>query len=40
MRSRFCFLRIRAAHEWEKRSTPPREEWLIVEWPEGVSSSV
>lgn len=35
MRSRFCFLRIRAAHEWEKRSTPAREEWLIVEWPRG-----
>jgi SRSO17 transposase len=33
MRSRFCFLRVRAAHEWEKRSTPPRDEWLIVEWP-------
>ena len=35
MRSRFCFLRVRAAHEWEKRSTPSREEWLIVEWPKG-----
>jgi SRSO17 transposase len=35
MRSRFCFLRVRAAHEWEKRSTPAREEWLIVEWPKG-----
>jgi SRSO17 transposase len=35
MRSRFCFLRIRAAHEWEKRSAPRREEWLIVEWPKG-----
>jgi SRSO17 transposase len=33
IRSRFCFLRVRAAHEWEKRSTPRREEWLIVEWP-------
>jgi SRSO17 transposase len=33
MRSRFCFLRVRAAHEWEKRSTPRREEWLVVEWP-------
>jgi SRSO17 transposase len=35
MRSRFCFLRVRAAHEWEKRSAPRREEWLIVEWPRG-----
>jgi SRSO17 transposase len=34
-RSRFCFLRVRAANEWEKRSTPRREEWLIVEWPKG-----
>jgi len=34
-RSRFCFLLVRAAHEWEKRSTPRREEWLIVEWPKG-----
>jgi SRSO17 transposase len=35
IRSRFCFLRVRAAHEWEKRSAPRREEWLIVEWPKG-----
>ncbi len=35
MRSRFCLLRVRAAHEWEKRSTPRREEWLVVEWPKG-----
>jgi SRSO17 transposase len=35
MRSRFCFLRVRAAHEWEKRSSPRQEEWLIVEWPKG-----
>jgi SRSO17 transposase len=33
MKSRFCFLRVRAAHEWEKRSTPRREEWLVIEWP-------
>jgi SRSO17 transposase len=33
-RSRFCFLRVRAANDWEKRTPfPPREEWLIVEWP-------
>ena len=25
---------VRAAHEWEKRSAPRREEWLIVEWPQ------
>jgi SRSO17 transposase len=37
-RSRFCLLRVRAAHEWEKRSTPRGEEWLIVEWPPGRSA--
>jgi SRSO17 transposase len=35
MRSRFCFLRVRAGNEWEKSSVPPRDEWLIAEWPEG-----
>jgi SRSO17 transposase len=35
-RSRFCFLGVRAANDWEKRTPfPPREEWLIVEWPKG-----
>jgi SRSO17 transposase len=33
--SRFCFLRVRAGNEWEKATSPPREEWLIAEWPEG-----
>jgi SRSO17 transposase len=32
--SRFCLLRVRAGNEWEKASSPPREEWLIAEWPE------
>ena len=35
MTSRFCLLRVRAGNEWEKASAPPREEWLIAEWPEG-----
>ncbi len=36
MTSRFCFVRVRAAHRAEKRTPwPPREEWLIAEWPEG-----
>jgi SRSO17 transposase len=35
MTSRFCFLRARAGNEWEKATFPPREEWLIAEWPEG-----
>jgi len=34
--SRFCFLRVRAGNDWEKATSfPPREEWLIAEWPEG-----
>jgi SRSO17 transposase len=35
MTSRFCFLRVRAGNDWEKASAPPREEWLIAEWPAG-----
>ena len=35
MTSRFCFLRVCAGNDWEKASPfPPREEWLIAEWPE------
>ncbi len=34
--SRFVFVRVRAAHDWEKATPcPPREEWLIAEWPDG-----
>ena len=34
--SRFCFTRVRAAHDWQKVTPcPPREEWLIAEWPQG-----
>ena len=37
MTSRFCFLRVRAGNGWDKTRpfAPPREEWLIAEWPEG-----
>ncbi len=36
MRSRFAFVRVRAAHHWQWGfATEPREEWLICEWPEG-----
>jgi len=36
MTSRFCFIRVRAANRAQKRTPwPPREEWLIAEWPEG-----
>jgi SRSO17 transposase len=36
MRSRFAFVRVRAAHLWRRGYVQePREEWLICEWPEG-----
>jgi SRSO17 transposase len=42
-KSRFMFLRVRAAHHWRPHDrrwatvseVPPREEWLIAEWPKG-----
>jgi SRSO17 transposase len=41
--SRFAFVRVRAAHHWNPydhrwatgAASPPREEWLIAEWPDG-----
>jgi len=41
--SRFIFARVHTAHQWradqvkwrEGAEVPPREEWLIAEWPEG-----
>lgn len=38
--SRFLFARVRASHEWQKRPSPPPEEWLIAEWPEGVEAPI
>jgi SRSO17 transposase len=35
IRSRFCFKRVTAAHPVTKDRQAPREEWLIIEWPEG-----
>ena len=43
VKSRFMFLRVRAAHHWRPSvgrwasggESPPREEWLIAEWPKG-----
>lgn len=36
--SRFCFVRVRAANRADKRTPwPPREEWLIAEWPADAS---
>jgi len=34
--SRFAFLRISAAHPVTRDKLAPREEWLIIEWPEGA----
>jgi len=44
-KSRFMFVRVRAAHHWrahdgkgrwgKTEEIPPREEWLIAEWPKG-----
>jgi SRSO17 transposase len=46
-KSRFAFVRVRAAHHWrahdgrgrwgKTEEIPPREEWLIAEWPKGAS---
>jgi len=41
--SRFIFARVHAGHQWrsdqvkwrEGAEVPPREEWLIAEWPDG-----
>jgi SRSO17 transposase len=33
--SRFAFARVVATHPVRTDCQPPREEWLIIEWPEG-----
>jgi len=35
LHSRFAFVRVIAANPVDQLHQPPREEWLIVEWPEG-----
>jgi len=35
LRSRFAAVRIRAAHGYQNGVHPRREEWLLIEWPEG-----
>ena len=32
--SRFAFVRVVATHPVRTDCMPPREEWLIIEWPE------
>ncbi len=36
--SRFAFVRVICAHPVTDDRRPPREEWLIVEWPEGTDA--
>jgi SRSO17 transposase len=36
--SRFAFLRVVATHPVRNDNLPPREEWLIVEWPLGADA--
>jgi SRSO17 transposase len=36
--SRFAFVRVAAAHPVRSDCLPPREEWLIIEWPEGAEA--
>jgi SRSO17 transposase len=35
VRSRFAFQRVTAAHPVTRDKEAPREEWMIIEWPEG-----
>ena len=35
LNSRFALVRVIAANPVEQRHRDPREEWLIIEWPEG-----
>jgi SRSO17 transposase len=36
--SRFAFVRIVATHPVRTDCLPPREEWLVIEWPEGAET--
>jgi SRSO17 transposase len=35
IRSRFAFVRVVATHPVRNDNQPPRQEWLIIEWPRG-----
>ena len=38
LRSRFAAVRVRPAHrDYEKRTEPTPEEWLLIEWPKKAS---
>ncbi len=36
--SRFAFVRVVATHPVRTDCLPPREEWLVIEWPEGAEA--
>jgi SRSO17 transposase len=36
--SRFAFVRVVATHPVRNNNLPPREEWLIIEWPAGAEA--
>jgi SRSO17 transposase len=36
--SRFAFVRVVATHPVRTNNLPPREEWLIIEWPAGAAA--
>src|SRR5215210_723306 len=36
--SRFAFVRVVATHAVRNNNLPPREEWLIIEWPPGADT--
>lgn len=38
VRSRFAFKRVTAAHPVTRDRVAPREEWLIIEWPDGAEA--
>ncbi|MGH7041861.1 MAG: IS701 family transposase [Acetobacteraceae bacterium] len=38
--SRFAFCRITAANPVKRERVAPREEWLIIEWPEGAERPI
>jgi SRSO17 transposase len=38
IKSRFALLRVVATHPVRNNNLPPREEWLIIEWPPGADA--
>jgi SRSO17 transposase len=38
IKSRFAFVRVVATHPVRNNNLPPREEWLIIEWPPGADA--